>query len=183
MSSILSKTSNSPARQDRDSSKGGVLVEFLFALPIVLLFFSGILELGRLYSQITWMSNMAYETALAGAGWPQGGTATADMNYRTNLLGNMTTYHKLSAVPTRTDTYNALGIPNSLMVEMSGNISPLMQMISGNFKTAVLAPMLASSGNIAGSLNQFGNPTCLYDCNGNLISGCCTSSACTPPTC
>ncbi|MBX7143542.1 MAG: pilus assembly protein [Oligoflexia bacterium] len=184
MSSFGVLTVPTLARRRQNSAAGGVIVEFLLALPIVILFFSGILELGRLYSQMTWMSNMAYETALSGAGWPQGGTATAEMDYRTNLLGGMTTYHKMTAIPTRTDSYNAAGMPpNTLLVEMSGHIAPLMQMINGDFRTAMVAPMLSNTGNIAGDLNQFANPACLYDCSGVLITPCCASSACAPSTC
>jgi hypothetical protein len=93
----------------------------------------------------------------------------------------------LSGPPDMDASYNVTGAPaRSITVTMDANVPPLVQLVTGDFQTQVVAPILATSGNGVGSLNRFGNPGCLYDCNGTLISvggACCTDSSCTPSTC
>lgn len=181
---IMKKHSTSCSDSRSFAESGGVIVEFLLTIPIIFIFFTAVLELGRLYSQVTWVSNMAYEVAVAGAGWPQGPAGDADMIYRSGQLGGITSYHRLSGPPTMNATYNhPSSPPRTITVNMSANVPPLVQFMTGDFQTSVVAPMLANDGTILGSFNNFANPACLYDCNGAVISNggvCCTDASTCP---
>ena len=173
------KRNNSP----KSNSSGAALVEFLITFPLLLLLFSGVLELGRMYSQLTWVSNIGYEVAWAGAASPQGPAGMADMAAKHALLSSITKFHKLSAPPAMPNpVYNTSG-SNTVSVEIDANVSPMMNMFSGNLRSKITSPMLASSGAGSGPMDRFMNPSCLYSCNGVQISPCCSSSACAPSHC
>jgi hypothetical protein len=66
---------------------------------------------------------------------------------------------------------------------MSATVPPLVQFMTGDFQTSVVAPILANNGTITGSFNNFANPVCLYDCSGTVISTggvCCTDASTCP---
>lgn len=169
--------------KSKSQDTGAALVEFLITFPLLLLLFSGVLELGRMYSQLTWVSNIGYEVAWVGSASKQGPAGLNDMAAKHALLSSISRFHKLSAAPAMTTPQYNASIPNTVSVEINANVSPLMNMFSGNMKSKITSPMLASSGAANGPMDQFVNPSCLYDCSGNRITGCCSSSTCAPSSC
>lgn len=66
--------------------RGGVLVEFLISLPLLMLFFFGLAQLGRYLSIALGVSNAAYSMALIGSSAPPSGVAGAmDLRVETHL--------------------------------------------------------------------------------------------------
>ncbi len=171
------------AARSASSSHGGVIVECLLVLPLLLLIFGGILGLGRAYAQLTWVSNSSYEVALSGAGNPEGAMGESAAAARNTLLGQLP-YYKLVAAPSiGSPLYNQFPseplLNNTVLVRLNAELPLLFTRWVTNFQVDTVLPILVLGQGNSGDLTRFQNASCLYDCNGDVLMGpggvCCSN--------
>lgn len=155
------------------SSQGGVIIECAMVIPFLLLVFGGILGLGRAYAQLTWIANSAYEVALSGAGNPEGGQGDAAAQTRNTQLGGIPYYSLVSPPSIGGALYNQFpGQPllaNTVIVRLNAELPVLFSRWVTNFRVDTVLPILVLGRGTPGSLSQFENARCLYDCDGAVI--------------
>ena len=165
------------------SSDGGVIIECLMVIPLLILIFGGILGLGRAYAQLTWVSNSAYEVALSGAGNPEGPMGESAAAARNTLLGTLPFYSLIAAPAIGSPLYNQFPseplLDNTVLVRLNAELPLLFTRWVTNFQVDTVLPILVLGQGNAGNLTQFQNAGCLYDCDGDklMLSGgvCCTN--------
>lgn len=150
------------------NARGAVLAELAFVLPVLLLFLFGILELGRLFSQVSWLANVSYISVLTGGENPPGPQGEIAMNGKFDQLAPLQS-QALGSI-SRTPLYHI----NDDLVEMSVStrVKTISPALSLPLALKLVGPMLVLDPTVAGSMNDFDNPSCLYDCNG-VKTTCC----------
>lgn len=164
------------------NSKGVLLVELAIVLPLmILLLFVGILELGRLLSQVSWLANVAYVSVLTGGENPPG--VGENMMYaKYNQLADLQSGALSSKTPHA--QYNQAN--DQVEMDITANVKTLTPIVTLPISMRLVGPMLMLDPAVAGDLDSFDNPTCLYNCNGVKTSCCapyvaCGSWVCIPP--
>ena len=153
-------------------SRGGhAYIEFLFVLPLLAIFFIGIVQLGRQFSQIAWFSTVNYETALAG------GQANSDAgpSVMVETFNRLYDIHKRnnndriqSSAPTNNQPPEYVESNRTVNVNYTAVARPILKALQLDFNINYVGPMLLSDPNLSeGNLNAFENDrNFCYDCYG-----------------
>ena len=72
--------------QYKNPEKGSVFVELSFVIPFLVLMLAGLYELGRYFSQVSWLSQTAYQVALVGGLYAPSNTTNLRMQTRYEFL-------------------------------------------------------------------------------------------------
>lgn len=176
-----------------NSSEGSVITECLLVIPVMLIIFSGLVELGRTFSQINWVANTSYEVAMVGGGTPQSSWDLA-MQSRYSQLKDIP-YYKVNMPSATVNQFNPLDTPagslpaRSVGVQIRATLPTLLSYVSPTFDVHAVAPMLVLGNGLPGQLSVFQNATeggspRYYNCAGQPLpigSGYCSS--CLPEAC
>ncbi|RMG42208.1 MAG: hypothetical protein D6719_06990 [Candidatus Dadabacteria bacterium] len=160
---------------------GGAILEFLVVLPILLLFFIGLTELGRLFSSYVWVSQNTYLATLTGT----------EMHEDVGPEASRNTYEKLYQVQNKDlDGFSDQDVnvtydltDRTVRVEAKDSLIPLFGKLNLDYteslgqlslKVDYTGPiLLANPEAFADTINSFSssNNGCYYDCNFNKICG------------
>lgn len=155
----------------RARQNGAVLVEFSLILPMMLLFFFGLIEIGRMFSQVSWFARVNYEAALAGSQAP----AMADkVNAAVNeaFVGMLWFYQqdgyvKISETPVLDNAGAHANVDSrTVNVAASAVVQPMLKQIGFTLPVRFSGSMLGQGGTPIGSYSSFANPAVLYNCAG-----------------
>lgn len=179
-----------PSSPCRQPERGGVIVELSLVTPVLLLIFGGLLSVGRVVNQLSWMSQTAYQSVLLGA----------EFNNRTDREGRMTRRSedlRTAAVSTNQSTAHVMwvpmtpgqdygGVPRTVVAEVHGGLESVFGPVeSFQIRTRVAGPILAFDATSLGDLSRFESPTqvgcnglpgsCprIVDCGGNPVATSC----------
>lgn len=142
------------------SNQGNALIEFLIVLPVIILFLVGIFETGRLLTQVSMVANSSYEAVMVGSEIRGEGTELA-MDDRAFFLYDLQNEQYLN--PTITSSFDSDN--DTVTVEISTDLRPLLNFIPLHVKTVTTGPMLVLDSNINEDYNAFANPPpCGYIC-------------------
>lgn len=144
--------------QKKNREKGSVFVELSFVVPFLVLMLAGLYELGRYFSQVSWLSQTAYQVALVGGLYTPSATTDLRMQTRYEFL--------------RDRIYSPLKLDlNPLQNETNLDRTNVRATITGTFKfkwlptfftrlplrISVEGPILAQSTNDIGDTTRFCN--------------------------
>lgn len=162
---------------------GTAIAEFAITLPVILILLGGLLALGRLLGEITWVAQSAYHTAMLGAEKPALVTSTDQMTDRLQELYAIQQRGKIDNVrwqdfvdnnPPQYDTSKGTVKVdlNPRVLPLAAGFEPLGMSFSENlnFYVSVTAPMLISGAALQGPPDQSANPARSYDCKGNVTN-------------
>ncbi|MBN8548387.1 MAG: pilus assembly protein [Deltaproteobacteria bacterium] len=162
------------------SSRGVVLVELAVVIPLlVLILVVGVLELGRLFTQMSWLANVSYVSVLAGSESPPGAPGELAMHSKFDQLFNL----QSQAILTHTSSPLYRQAEDMVEMDVQATVKTLTPIISLPVSMKLVGPMLALDPAAAGNLNEFKNPNCLYNCNGVVTSCCGSYSGCAALVC
>lgn len=169
-------------RHRSEKETGSVVTECVIVIPLLLIIFSGLTELGRTFSQINWVANTSYEVALAGGGTPELAGGNIVMEDRYSQLKDIP-YYKVNFPSTANSNYNPT--TRTVSVSIHATLPTLLSYVSPAFDVHATAPILVLGNGVPGRLSVFENPADLYDCCGNVLPGGALSPAsCIPmPAC
>jgi len=172
------KTHSSTIRRANSRCSGAALSEFAIVLPLLVIFLTGLLELGRTINQMAWLSQTSYEAARAA-----GNTAGPQGQVAVQNVGNL--YYSLFAKDLEGDPTNLQGeyLPAKRMVRVTleDRVRVLLGAVNFDVRFDLTGPHLASP---APSLStEYSNGATLYNCNGvaggsDTDSFCCHGSHC-----
>jgi hypothetical protein len=175
-------------RTMKNKEKGAALVEFALSVPLLFLFFSGVLEFGNILSQLTWVAQAGYTLAAVGAESPQN-VAQSLLDSRLNQLIQAKNSERfgsrleVSAVtPVGSDYYNNLSEVRTVTVSLKARIIPISSLsFAIPVDINVTAPQLVVSSNYNPDYSVFGAPqpqffNCQFEQAGNAGS----STTCLP---
>ncbi|MBN8547766.1 MAG: pilus assembly protein [Deltaproteobacteria bacterium] len=175
-------SSKSPLRE-----RGGVITECVLVIPVMLVLFTGLTELGRTFSQINWVANISYEVAMVGASVSETAGGALAMDGRYAQLSAIP-YYKVtlpsdptSKVYNQTDLHVSGQPPRSVEVAIHATLPTLLSHVSPTFDVRATAPILVLSNVLPGGLSTFSNPNPLYDCCGREYSGAPIDTCLNPP--
>ncbi len=158
-------------------SHGSVSLELTLVLPVLLFMFFGVGTLGRIIGQLSWMSQVAYQTTLA-AGEADDAERGAILEARwTRILegyearsgGSRPVEGESRAVTIVTDPAE-----RSVSVEISGGVLSLLGGLTLlPVQTTIVGPLMAPDATAAGSLSAPMNPPTgsLWNCIGAQGTG------------
>ncbi|RMD84539.1 MAG: pilus assembly protein [Candidatus Dadabacteria bacterium] len=158
----------------RNDKSGNVLVEFAFAMPLLLALFAGLVELGSLLAQYLWIQQVSYNAAFVASGL-LGGDSSGDPSEIVNTLykihnsdNRMYSQYYLNSV------FNPAS--DTVTVELKARMNPMTGITpfaAGRFHldigTLSSSPAfdLNSSG---GTSKRFANSGNYYDCDGSPLA-------------
>jgi hypothetical protein len=161
--------------------RGASFIELAIALPVLLLFLIGTVQLGRLLSQLPWSSSINYQSALAGSQNPENVGIDA-MSDTFNMLreahltpvgdnrrANWVDEAELELTPGPGGTmYNPVN--RTLQTGSWGVATSIFSYLSLRFTMRYVAPLLLTNPVMnLGDLSQFANAgggNCYYNCDG-----------------
>ncbi len=159
---------------------GGVLTEFVIVIPMLLVFFVGIMSAGQMLGQLSWLSQATYIGAVSG-------TSSATTNVQDTIKNNIERLRDLQSLR-QVDTDSTWQVHSTISngtfsgkpivtVDVTAHVSPLMQsFIPTNLGASAAAAYLVPNPAQFASLNNFANPSGLSGCP---IGGC--PAAVNPP--
>ncbi len=162
---------------NNESQKGGVLVEFAVVLPLCVFFFMGVLEIGRLLAQYSWVQQTAYNAAFLGSGLTESTVETAPRTVVKTLFPKLNESKNAMAVPHVGTRY----IDNdAIQVSIKSDLNRLTTFFPVDVDVQAFAPSVIVDFD-AGDPKVFANsnPVQYYDCDGNSCGG----SPCAPDVC
>lgn len=152
-----------------------MLTEFVVIIPMLIVFFFGILGSGQLIGNLTWISQASYIGAVSGSGMAQ--TTAADA-IRTNLerLRSLQSHGQVDAGANWNVTPAIFAGPVTqkpvIRVDVNANINRLSQAItSSGLGVGVVAPYLVPNVSQFAGLNSFANPAGVGGCSGASCGG------------
>ncbi len=168
------------------NEKGNVLVEMAVVFPLCLFFLLGILELGRILAQYSWVQQTTYNAAFLGSGLSTTDVALAPSSTASTLFSFLnSTKSALSVLPVVTTTYNdpdfTPGVNDTVSVNIQTNLNMLSQFYPSSLNTTTTAPSVVIGYSFT-DLNEFENGLTnqYYDCGGSLCSPASTACALAP---
>lgn len=158
---------------------GASIVEFALFIPILILFFLGLVELGRLLSQITWVGQTAYQAVMIG-GETSDVIGAAVMAKRVEELSELQDSQL-------TDQLNFIDPPvydeenQTVSVRLGGEVNQLLNApIDLGLNISVVGPTLTSSNPPPEGLDEPSNPSCVFYCPWQGVEPCCTPPCSAP---
>lgn len=159
-----------PISKRYKSDHGAVLAESAIAIPFLIVIVSGLLGVGRLLSQMTWLNQTLYHVALLGA-QNVPGSGEPKMLRRALDLCDFQDANLISDCALAR-AYVDDGHGNTRVeVTLNAQVRPLKSNLPVKIDLAlqVAAPYLVPSFS-ASNLSQFNAPNKFYDCEGNMTS-------------
>ena len=151
-------------RTEPGGQKAVSIVEFVVVLPLLVLFFIGIFELGRKLGQINWLSQTTFNAAYVGAGAPGGEVSRVeDTKKLAAELFFASRYGEFKSAPDFTPTFVVSfdDQKDYVAVQFQGDLRPLLSAVFGlNVQVASYLPYLGP-GEIKYS-GEFENPATHY---------------------
>lgn len=172
---ISSKKINS--QKSSGESAGAALVEFAIVLPLMVLIFSGLLEIGRVLSELNWISQTAFNLVALHGGTPKS-YAPQLMNDRFNRLKTAKINEFSRVGLTVSDPqplfeggsyYQHLANGTEVVgIKLAASIQPLTTILEFSLPVniEVTGPFLLPDTSAAGPFEEFQNPSLLYNCDG-----------------
>jgi hypothetical protein len=155
---------------------GAAFVEFALFLPFLILLMYGVVELGRLLSNISWISQAAYHGTMIGTETSSSfgeEVVRARINDFYDIQGE-----KLSNAPISHTAYEEASNSRLVTVEIHASIpellnvpTPWSKLDSLTMNVRLAGPLLVKNSGIPSNLNEFGTNGCIYDCAGQPV--CC----------
>ena len=149
------------------SAAGGVLIEFLVTLPLMLMFLAGILETGRFFSQISRIAQVSYQVALVGATNPEGGNTPDLMAARFQQLANLGFISYVQELTLQSPAYDIEGSSDTVSTSITGQLPSLLPGIMNlnlHVNVQVAGPVLARDVSNIGNENNFCNSVVATEC-------------------
>ena len=171
MNNLESKNLKSRTRLARID--GNVLVELSIVLPLCLFFLVGILEIGRLLAQYSWVQQTGYNAAFLGSGMTQSAAGVSPTAIVNTLFAKLNQQKNALQAPVVTSSYNDYGPNSTISVSINSNMNLLSNIYPLRVGVTTVAPSTVGQFN-PGTLDDFGNgePGVLFDCTGNpCVSG------------
>ena len=154
-------------------SNGASMVEFAIFVPFLIILFFGLVELGRLLSEYTWVAQATYQTAMLGSETSLAIRNNA-MEKRKSQLKNLQGSNlegELVLTPQNEED------PNNRYVRVSlqGRLFNLLNSNYGlNLNVSAAAPILLMNSDLPVNLETPQDSGCVYSCEGTPI--CCDGS-------
>jgi len=164
-------TERSLLKFSSQKDRGASMVEFAIFVPILVLLFIGLVEMGRLLSEYTWVAQASYQTALLGSETlPSLGQPV--MEKRKQDLYQIQGKHLQSSLVMPTPSYQTGASDRYVQIQMQGEMTRLLKS-SYNMDLSVssTAPLLLLNLTPPSDLNTFSNDVCSYDCAGVKCCG------------
>lgn len=158
-------------------TRGGVLVEFAIVLPLCVFFFMGIIEIGRLLAQYSWVQQTAYNAAFLGSGLSEGSIETGPINVVNTLFPKLNEDKNAMAAPVVGTRYFE---NDAIQVGIKSDLNRLTGFFPVDVDVKTFAPSVIIDFE-AGDPKVFANsdPVEYYDCDGNSCGG----TPCGPSVC
>jgi hypothetical protein len=170
----------SALNQNKSKQSGSVLTEFAILVPMLVVFFLGLVGIGQLLGQVTWIAQTAYSGAVFAADTPrEEGPAkvraeTAKLKalqYRGQI--NPTSPNGGWTVQTNYSSGALTGQP-IITVNVNAHISPIVRSImQTDIGASAVMPLLVPGMDQFAGMYSFANPTSLTGCP---IDGCVTKT-------
>ena len=143
------------------------MIEAMIVLPLLVIFFMGILEAGRTSSTIARAAQTAYNAALLGGKTSRAARFGA-MNQRANDLNTFMVRDLVNVSMSATeDTAN-----RTVSFSYQGDLQALLPNMHWGVGLSFTGPDLILSSASGLNLNEFGNGSCYYDCSLNRTATC-----------
>lgn len=155
-----------PSAQGR--SGAAAITEFLVAFPLLILILIGLFELGRKLAQLSWFSQVSYNTALVAAGEGDAGRVPLAAT-RAAQLFQASFHHQFEGTPQIFPSYDDLhGYVN---VRLRGGLRELLPSFLGlDLGASTTLPYLVRPGETVA--DTFENPAALRCADGSVGFGC-----------
>ena len=171
-----------------DADSGAAMVEFAIVLPLILTFLFGIVEVGRLFSQVTWYSSLNYESVVSGSLAPaEEAVVNTEVNsafHRLHEVYLQTGNTRLSGVPVISDEDEHSNIADrTVKIESSAAPRSILKDLGLDFAMKYTGRILSKGSLPVDHYAEFRNPTVLYNCSnqpGGSASGPCNWSLINP---
>jgi len=136
------------------AQKGSVLVEFTLVLPLLLILFVGILELGRALNETSWLIQASYQSAKLGSESPRSYGEQA-MSSRGLLMSQL----QNKFVDTDSINITPEYLDDDLVsTSISGKLNVLTPYLPINLSVRIVGPYLLRSAGSVDNLGVFSNP-------------------------
>jgi len=163
-------------RINHQKSVGAAMVEFAIVLPLMMLLFSGLLEIGRVLSQLNWLSQTAFSLITLHGGTPKDyAPQLVSVRFDRLKTAKLNEFSKVGLTvnypePLFGDSYyRTVNEAEVVGMKLSATIRPLTTILGFTIPVSieVTGPFLIPDKSNAGNLGQFQNPSpYLYDCSG-----------------
>jgi len=175
---IFSTKKNHQKSSDR-REVGSVLIEMSIVLPVCLLFFLGIIEIGRLLAQYSWVQQTTYNAAFLGSGMTESLVGTDPTRVAKKLFDNLNYSKNALTDPEMSANYN--GISQTVEISIQSNLNLLTNFYPIDVDVTSTAPSVIVNFD-AGDPKVFANsdPEAFFDCDGNP---CADGTACGAAIC
>lgn len=155
----------SPNRRRANRNAGGVFIEFLFSIPVFIIFIAGIIEMSKYMMLVSMSTQNAYETARFASQSPRSqGTVGLDQ-FGNQLMTNYSKFYDSgkSPQPVKTTHVNGAGtvVPELIDVEIRGAITERPRLVHtyfDKFNTKISGPYLLRVNNIVVDYRTPQNP-------------------------
>lgn len=162
-------------KKSLDGFTGSVSIELTLVFPVLVIMLVGVGSIGRIVNQLSWMSQVAYQTALAAGEADATERATVlEARWQRILEGYEAVYGGSRPVNNEAHNVSISNLPSerSVRVEISGDVTSLFSGIGLlPLGTSVTGPIMSPDAAVAGSLATPENPITLYDCTGAQGAG------------
>ena len=161
---MLGRAMSGKIIQKAQSPNGSVLTEFAVVLPMLLFLTTGLLALGQLLGQLSWISQASYISTMSGAD----DTTTdgpASIRAKADLIKSYQLKDQVNGSWNVEPSYSAGPLTGRpiLTVKIDANISPLMKTIFPmDLEVYSASALLLTSSNA--TYTTFGNPSGLPSC-------------------
>lgn len=171
--SYLNISGQSLIKQSLRKDKGGVLIEMSVVLPLCLLFLLGILELGRVLAQYSWVQQTTYNAALLGSGLTSTNIEAAPVTTAGNLFAHLNASKGALTEPGISASYNegsVIGVNDTVSITIQSDLNLLTNFFPIKLNNTTTAPSVTVFYPPQ-ILTEFGNGNGeFYDCDGNLCA-------------
>lgn len=156
----------------RNAEQGSVISEFAILVPMLLVFFLGLIGVGQLLGHLTWVSQTTYAGALLGADIPQneGPTKILTQSMRLKALqdrGQISSQAADFAVNTVYTNGSVTGKPIINVSIGARNVSAIAKaVLPMNLDVSVAAPYLVPNQSLFSTYSDFSNPPGVTGCTG-----------------